>query len=150
MSAAPSVVKSLVHRSLRRGLRRSAGSASLLVLLYGCQFIGPVQVATAQARFFLTANGVPVAIPKEVMLSPSQNQSLHDWLHTNRSGWSSRYDTTTRPDWCVHINLEKQNTTSLCRYKERVVLRGLGPEIERSLGATDKAFFLQQIEVLNS
>ena len=150
MSAAPGLVKSLVHRSLRRGLRRSAGSASLLVLLCGCQFIGPVEVATAQARFFLTANGAPLAIPKEVMLSPSQNQSLHDWLHTNRSGWSSRYDTTSRPDWCVHINLEKQNTTSLCRYKERVVLRGLGPEIERSLSEPDKSYFAQQIEALNS
>ena len=150
MSAAFRLVKSLVHRSQRSGLRRSATSTALLLLLCGCQFIGPVEVATAQARFFLTANGAPVATPKEVMLSPSQNQSLHDWLRTNRGGWSSRYDTTSRPDWCVHINLEKQNTTSLCRYKERVVLRGLGPEIERSLGETDKAFFLQQIEALNS
>ena len=150
MSAALTLAKSLVHRSLRRGLRRSAASASLLLLLCGCQFIGPVEVATAQARFFFTINGAPVATPKEVMLSAGQNQSLHDWLRTNRSGWSSRYDTSSRPDWCIHINLEKQNTTSLCRYQERVVLRGLGPEIERSLGATDKAFFLQQIEVLNS
>ena len=150
MSAASSLVKSLVRRSLRRGLRRSAASASLLLLLYGCQFIGPVEVATAQARFFFTANGAPVATPKEVMLSASQNQSLHEWLRTQRSGWSSRYDTSSRPDWCIHINQEKQNTTSLCRYQERVVLRGLGPEIERSLGETDKAFFLQQIEALNS
>ena len=149
MSAAPRLVKSLVHRSLRRGLRRSAASASLL-LLCGCQFIGPIEVATAQARFFFTANGAPVTTPKEVTLSASQNQSLHEWLRTQRSGWSSRYDTSSRPDWCIHINLEKQNTTSLCRYKERVVLRGLGPEIERSLSEPDKTFFAQQIEALNS
>ena len=150
MNAALTLAESLVHGSLRRGLKHSAAAASLLLLLCGCQFIGPVEVATAQARFFLTANGAPVATPKEVMLSSSQNQSLHEWLRTQRSGWSSRYDTSSRPDWCIHINLEKQNTTSLCRYQERVVLRGLGPEIERSLGETDKAFFLQQIEALNS
>ena len=135
---------------VRRSLMRSAASGALLLLLCGCQIIGPAEVATAQARFFLTATGAPVATPKEAMLSPSQNQSLHEWLRTNRSGWSSRYDTTSRPDWCVHINLEKQNTTSLCRYKERVVLRGLGPEIERSLSETDKTFFSQQVEALNS
>ena len=140
MSAAPGLIKSLVHVSLRRGLRRSAASASLLVLMCGCQFIGPVEVATAQARFFFTTNGAPVATPKEVMLSPSQNQSLHEWLRTQRGGWSSRYDTSSRPDWCIHINLEKQNTTSLCRYQERVVLRGLGPEIERSLSEPDKTY----------
>ena len=150
MSAALTLAKSLVHRSLRRGLRRSAASASLLLLLCGCQFIGPVEVATAQARFFLTASGAPVATTKEVMLSPSQNQSLHEWLRTQRGGWSSRYETSSRPDWCIHINLEKQNTTSLCRYQERVVLRGLGPEIERSLSEPDKTFFAQQIEALNS
>ena len=150
MSAVSSLVKSLVHGSLRSGLRRSAASASLLLLLCGCQFIGPIEVATAQARFFFTINGAPVATPKEVPLSASQNQSLHEWLRTQRSGWSSRYDTGSRPDWCIHINLEKQNTTSLCRYKERVVLRGLGPEIERSLSEPDKTYFAQQIEALNS
>ena len=150
MRAALTWAKSLVRRSQRSGLRRSAAAVSLLPLLCGCQFIGPVEVATAQARFFFTINGAPVATPKEVMLSPSQNQSLHEWLRTQRGGWSSRYDTSSRPDWCIHINLEKQNTTSLCRYQERVVLRGLGPEIERSLSEPDKTFFAQQIEALNS
>ena len=150
MSAAPGLIKSLVHGSLRRGLKHSGAAAALLLLLCGCQLIGPVEVATAQARFFLTANGAPVATPKEVMLSPSQNQSLHEWLRTQRSGWSSRYDTSSLPDWCIHINLDKPNTTSLCRYTEHVVLRGLGPEIERTLTAPDKAFLAQQVEALNS
>ena len=127
-----------------------AATLLLAALLSACQIIGPVEVATAQARFFLQPDGTRMAAPKEVMLSATQNQALHEWLGARRSGWSSRYDTSSRPDWCIHINLDKPNTTSLCRYAERVVLRGLGPEIERTLTAPDKAFFAQQIETLNS
>ena len=127
-----------------------AATLLLAALLSGCQIIGPVDVATAQARFFLQPDGTRIAAPKEVMLSSTQNQALHEWLGSQRSGWSSRYDTSSRPDWCIHINLDKPNTTSLCRYTERVVLRGLGPEIERTLTAPDKAFLAQQIEALNS
>ena len=127
-----------------------AAALLLTLSLSGCQIIGAVEVATTQARFFLKPNGTRVTTPAEAMLSASQNQALHEWLGAHRSGWSSRYDTSTLPDWCLHINLEKHNTTSLCRYTGRVVLRGLGPEIQRSLTDADKAFFAQQIERLNT
>ena len=132
-----------------RHVLRLFSLTALLLFVCGCQFIGPQDINTAEVRFVRKADGTPASPQKEVTLGQSQSQIVQGWLNAHRNGWFSRYDVTTLPDWCLHINANRENPASLCRYGERVVLRGFGPEVQHSLTESDKSFFAQHVEALN-
>ena len=117
-----------------------------LLCLSGCMVISPFEASSAQIMVFRSSAGAqPVAQPA-VALSTAQRHFIQDWLAQHRAGWSARYAATLTPEWCLRLDSPQDNSLSLCRYGATVVLRGLGPEMERTLTTEDQAQFAREIE----
>ena len=126
--------------------RSCAIALAAALLLSGCMVISHVPVAAGQLTLFRAdANAQPAALPP-VALSATQRQFVEGWLAAHRSGWSARYAPTLIPAWCLRLEAPHDKTVSLCRYGATVVLRGLGPEMERTLTSDDEALFARELE----
>ena len=103
--------------------------------------ISNVQVTGGQLTVFRAgATAQPEALAA-VALSVPQQQFIERWLAARRAGWSARYAPTLTPAWCLRLDAPQDKAVSLCRYGATVVLRGFGPEVERTLTADDEAEF---------
>ena len=95
---------------------------------------------------FRPSAGAPPAAQPAVALSEAQRQFVQTWLMQHRAGWSARYAPTLTPEWCLRIDSPQDKSVSLCRYGATVVLRGLGPEMGRTLTPEDQAQFARELE----
>lgn len=124
-------------------LTSSLGTA---LLLAGCTVISTVPVTGGQLTVFRAGADAQPAAQTPVALSAAQRQFIEEWLAARRSGWSARYAPTLIPAWCLRLDAPQDKTVSLCRYGATVVLRGVGPEVERKLTSDDEAQFARALE----
>ena len=95
---------------------------------------------------FRSSASAPPAAQPAVALSEAQRQFVQTWLTQHRAGWSARYAPTLTPEWCLRLDSPQDKPVSLCRYGATVVLRGLGPEVERTFTTEDQAQFARELE----
>ena len=126
--------------------RSCAIALAAALLLSGCMVISNVPVAGGQLTMFRAAADAQPAAQAPRALSAAQRQFIEGWLAAHRSGWSARYAPTLIPAWCLRLDTPHDKTVSLCRYGATLVLRGLGPEMERKLTVDDEALFAREIE----
>lgn len=132
-------------------LRTGSFAASMLLrscslLLCSCMVISGFDITGGQLTVFRAMAGAEPVAQAPVVLTAAQRQVIGNWLAAHRAGWSSRYAQTLIPVWCLRLDAPPDKTVSLCRYGKTVVLRGLGPEMERTLTAGDEALFAQELE----
>lgn len=108
--------------------------------------ISPIEASGGEIMMFRPTAGAQPAARPAVALSVAQRQFIQAWLAQHRSGWSARYAPTLTPEWCVRLDSAQDKSISLCRYDATVVLRGLGPEMERTLTAQDQVQFARALE----
>lgn len=120
------------------------------LLLCGCMTISPFEVTGAQITFFRQSADAQPVVQGPVTLSAAQRQLIQGWMASHRAGWSARYAPTPTPDWCLRLDAPQDKAVSLCRYDGTVVLRGIGPEMERTLSAQDLMLFAREIEAARS
>ena len=108
--------------------------------------ITPFEASGGQIMTFRPSASAPPAAQPAVALSATQRQFIQTWLATHRAGWSARYAATLTPEWCLRLDSPQDKSLSLCRYGATVVLRGLGPEMERTLTTEDQAQFARELE----
>lgn len=125
---------------------RHTAALLLLCLASGCMVLSTFEVSSGQLTHFKAAGGVAPVAGTPVPLSAAQRQTIQTWFAAHRSGWSARYAPTLTPDWCLRLDSPQDKSVSLCRYGAAVVLRGLGPEVERALTADDEALFARAFE----
>ena len=138
----------ILHKGLTMPLRTflSATSLASVLLLSGCMTISPFEVTGAQITFFRPALDAQAGAQAPVPLSAAQRQFIEGWMAAHRAGWSSRYAATLTPAWCLRLDAPQDKAVSLCRYGATVVLRGVGPEMERALSPQDQEQFAREIE----
>ena len=124
----------------------SATILSGLLCLSGCMVISPFEASGGQITKFQPSAGAQPAAQPAVALSAAQRQFIQAWLAQHRTGWSARYAATLTPEWCLRLDSPQDKSVSLCRYGATVVLRGLGPEMERTLTTEDQAQFARALE----
>jgi hypothetical protein len=116
----------------------------------GCKKIEPVMADSATVTVHRKSDGVTVHPPKTTLLSNEQIQLVEDWLNTNKTGWTSHTPMATLlPYWCMELKRRSETSVGFCNYGQRVVLRGLGEEIEHPFSEHDKTLFIQNIGALN-
>ncbi len=122
------------------------------LLVAGCHDVEPIEIMSAR-MFFYNNNTAMVGQPGPMVmvLSPSQIQFVEGWLNENKAGWESHNPLATLlPHWCMELTEKSGKVVGFCRYGEKVVLRDLGTQVEKSLSAQDDSLFIQNIEVAKS
>ena len=121
-------------------------TCTAVLLLSSCMTISGFDITGGQLTVFRTIGGAEPVAQAPAALTAAQRQMIGNWLAAHRAGWSSRYAQTLIPAWCLRLDAPSDKAVSLCRYGKTVVLRGLGPEMERTLSASDEALFALELE----
>ena len=112
--------------------------------------IEPVEIKSAAVLIHKKPDGSLIKQPKSAALNKQQTQFVQGWLNNYREGWSSHKPMATLlPQWCISLQTINDLSLGLCRYEKRVVLRGIGSEIEHPLSESDISSFSQNIEANN-
>ena len=112
--------------------------------------IEPIEIKSAAVLIHKNPDDSIIKQPKSAVLNKQQTQFLQGWINNFREGWSSHKPMATLfPEWCISLETINDLSLGLCRYGKRVVLRGIGSEIEHPLSESDISSFYQNIEANN-